>query len=153
MSKSIRAAAAAILAMASLSANAWAGSVNETDGVAVKGYDPVAYFTDSKPVKGAASHTFTYQGVTYRFASAAHQKLFAKDPAKYVPLYGGFCAYGTSQGHKVDIDPAAFTIVDGKLYLNYNMDVLATWRKDEPGYIRQADENWPAVSKQTDVIH
>jgi YHS domain-containing protein len=153
MSKLMKAAAAAILAIALLSAHAWAGSVNETDGVAIKGYDPIAYFTDNKPVKGIAAHSYTYEGVTYRFASTAHRKLFAKDPAKYVPEFGGFCAYGTSQGRKVDIDPAAFTIVNGKLYLNYNFDVLATWRKDEPGYIHEAEEKWPAVSQQTDVIH
>ncbi len=146
-------AVAAMFAVTLLSTNAWAGSVNETDGIAVKGYDPVAYFTDNKPVKGSAAHTYVYEGVTYRFASAAHRKLFAKDPAKYVPEFGGFCAYGTAGGHKVDVDPAAFTIVDGKLYINYDLDVMATWRKDEPGYIHKAEENWPAVSQQTDVIH
>jgi YHS domain-containing protein len=153
MSKFIGTVAAAMLSLAMLSANAWAGSVNETDGLAIQGYDPVAYFTDDKPVQGTAAHTYVYEGVTYRFASAAHEEIFAKDPAKYAPQFGGFCAYGTAQGHKVVIDPAAFTIVDGKLYLNYDADVLATWRKDEPGYIAQAEKNWPAVSQQTEVIH
>jgi YHS domain-containing protein len=153
MSKLIRFAAAAMLAVALQATNARAGTVNEMDGLAIQGYDPVAYFTDKKPVKGDESHAYVYEGVTYRFASAAHRALFTKNPAKYVPEYGGFCAYGTAQGHKVIIDPAAFTIVHGKLYLNYDFNVLATWRKDEPGYIRLANEKWPAVSQQTEVLH
>jgi len=153
MSTLTRTAAAVLLAVTLSSTAAWAGTVNQTDGVAIKGYDPVAYFTDNKPVKGSAAHSFVYEGVTYRFATAAHEKLFAKDPTKYVPEFGGFCAYGTAGGHKADIDPAAFTIVDGKLYLNYSQDVLGRWRKDEPGYIQKAEQNWPAVSQQTEVIH
>jgi len=146
-------AVAAMFAVGLLSTTAWAGSVNETDGLAIKGYDPVAYFTDNKPVEGSTAYTSVYEGVTYRFASADHRKLFSENPAKYVPEFGGFCAYGTAAGHKATIDPAAFTIVDGKLYFNYSLDVLATWRKDEPGYIHKAEENWPTVSQQTDVVH
>ena len=131
---------------------AQAGTVNEDHGVAIKGYDPVAYFTDNKPVKGSKAHSFVYEGVTYEFASAAHRKLFAADPEKYAPQFGGFCAYGTASGHKAVIDPAAFSIVEGKLYLNYNTEVRDVWRKDEPGYIHKADEAWPTVSQQTEVV-
>ena len=131
---------------------AQAGTVNEDHGVAIKGYDPVAYFTDNKPVKGSKAHSFVYEGVTYEFASAAHRKLFVADPEKYAPQFGGFCAYGTAAGHKAVIDPAAFSIVEGKLYLNYDTKVRAVWRKDEPGYIHKADEAWPSVSQQTDVV-
>lgn len=153
MPKLWSAAVAAALLITLFSADARAGSVNETYGVGIKGYDPVAYFTDKKPVMGSATHTFVYEGVTYRFASADHQKLFSKDPTKYLPEFGGFCPYGTAVGRKVDIDPASWSIVHGKLYPNYNMDVLGTWRKDKPGYIHKAEENWPEVSQQTDVIH
>ena len=131
---------------------AQAGTVNEDHGVAIKGYDPVAYFTDNKPVKGTAAHKFAYEGVTYEFASEAHRKAFAATPEKYAPQFGGFCAYGTAAGHKAAIDPAAFSIVDGKLYLNYNSKVRDKWQQDEPGYIQKAQEAWPTVSKQTEVV-
>jgi len=130
-----------------------AGSVNDDHGIAIKGYDPVAYFTDGKPVKGSKAHTIVHEGVTYQFASEAHRKAFAAEPQKYTPQFGGFCAYGVATGHKADIDPAAFTIVDGKLYLNYDTKVRATWRQDVPGYIHKADDAWPTVSQQTEVFH
>lgn len=120
--------------------------VNKTlFGTAVKGYDVVAYFTNGKPVEGSSDHEFEWNGATWRFASAQHRNLFAKDPAKYAPRYGGFCAFGVSRGYAVGIDPAAWTIVDGKLYLNYNRDVQAEWLKDIPGYIAKADANWPKI--------
>jgi YHS domain-containing protein len=131
---------------------AHAGPVNDDHGIAIKGYDPVAYFTDGKPVKGSTAHKFAYDGVTYEFASAAHRKAFAAAPEKYVPQFGGFCAYGTANGHKADIDPAAFAIVDGKLYLNYSTKVRATWKEDVPGNIHKAEDAWPVVSQQTEVI-
>lgn len=111
----------------------------------------MAYFTDNKPVKGSSAYTYVYDGAMYRFASDAHRKMFAADPAKYSPQFGGFCAYGTATGHKADIDPAAFTIVDGKLYLNYSKKVRDIWQKDEPGYIHKAGEAWPTVSQQTEI--
>ena len=108
--------------------------VNKTlFGNAIKGYDVVAYFTDGKPVEGSGDHEFEWNGATWRFASAQHRNLFAKDPAKYAPQYGGFCAFGVSRGYAVGIDPAAWKIVDGKLYLNYNRDVQTEWVKDIPG--------------------
>ena len=114
-------------------------------GTAIDGYDVVAYFTDSKPVEGSRDHEVEWNGATWRFASAKNKALFAKDPAKYAPQYGGFCAFGVSRGYAVGIDPEAWKIVDGKLYLNYNRDVQAEWVKDIPGFIAKANENWPKI--------
>jgi YHS domain-containing protein len=114
-------------------------------GTAIEGYDAVAYFLDGKPVEGSREHQVEWNGATWRFASAAHRELFAKEPRKYAPQYGGFCAFGVSRGYAVGIDPAAWKIVGGKLYLNYNKDVQAEWVKDIPGHIRKADANWPKI--------
>jgi YHS domain-containing protein len=123
-----------------------AGPVNESGGVAIKGYDPVAYFTEAKPVKGTPAHTHAWNGSTWRFASAANRDAFAADPEKYAPKYGGFCAYGVASGYKVDIDPDAWSIVDGQLYLNYSTSVRRDWLKDTKGYIAKADTNWPGLA-------
>ena len=112
-------------------------------GGAIRGYDPVAYFTSGKPVKGSKEFTTQWRGATWYFASAENRDRFAQAPEKYAPQYGGYCAYGVSQGYTVSIDPAAWTVVDGKLYLNYSASVRRTWEKDIPGYIRKADANWP----------
>ena len=114
-------------------------------GVAIKGYDPVAYFTDAKPVKGNDDFELEYMDATWRFSSAAHRDAFAKEPAKYMPQYGGYCAYGISEGHAVGVDPEAWKIVGGKLYLNYDKSVQKEWLKDIPGRIRKADTNWPKI--------
>ena len=134
------------------SAGSLAGEFYEKDGAALRGYDAVAYFSDGKPVKGLAEHKAQYKGSTFRFASKANQDAFAANPAKYAPQYGGYCAFGVSGGYKAAIDPAAFTVVDGKLYLNYNRDVQKKWSADIPGFIAKADRNWPAVSAQARVI-
>jgi hypothetical protein len=114
-------------------------------GAAIKGYDPVAYFVDGKPVAGSPQFTHRWSGAEWRFASAANRDKFAAEPEKYAPQYGGFCAYGLSQGYKVKIEPDAWRIVDGKLYLNYDQSVQQTWVKDIPGYIAKADANWPKL--------
>jgi YHS domain-containing protein len=120
--------------------------VNATiTGLALRGFDPVAYFTDGKPVLGDYAVTSEYDGATYRFASADHKALFDKDPAKYVPQYGGFCAFGTAQGFKVDGDPMVWKIVDNKLYLNLAPPVAARWNQDIPGYIKTANTNWQKI--------
>lgn len=118
----------------------------DRDGVAIKGHDPVAYFTMNKPVKGSPSFMAKHDGATYWFANAEHQQAFAAQPAKYVPQYGGYCAFGVAKGAKPDIDPTAFAVVDGKLYLNLNPDVQSRWLKDVPGYIKTADENWKSLA-------
>jgi YHS domain-containing protein len=137
----------AAFAVATLSST-YAGEIFTTEGVAIHGYDPVAYFVDHKPVKGIQSFTASYQGATFYFASAAHRDVFKSDPARYSPQYGGYCALGTAAGHKAPTEPQAFTVTDGKLYLNYNDDVMKTWRKDVPGYIAKADALWSDVKKQ-----
>lgn len=116
--------------------------------IAILGYDPVAYFTDGKPVKGNPAYTHEWQAAKWRFASQSHLDLFKADPEKYAPQYGGYCAYGVSQDSLVGIEPDKFTILDGKLYLNYDADVQATWLKDPAGYIRQADGKFKALLKQ-----
>ena len=140
------------LVIATHSAASAAGEFYEKDGAAIRGYDPVAYFTDGKPVKGSPEHQATYKGSTFHFRSKANRDAFAADPAKYAPQYGGFCAFGTAGGYKAATQPAAFTIVGDKLYLNYNADVQKKWSSDIPGYVRSADGKWPDVSRQTKVI-
>jgi hypothetical protein len=116
-------------------------------GIAIKGYDPVAYFTDSKPVKGSPDFTHQWMGATWHFATAAHRDEFARTPEKFAPQYGGYCAYGVSQNHTAPIDPEAWTVLDGKLYLNYSQGVKKTWSREIPKYVEQADKNWPGLHK------
>jgi YHS domain-containing protein len=116
-------------------------------GIAIKGYDPVAYFTQSKAVKGSSAFTHQWMNSTWRFASAEDRDEFARTPEKYAPQYGGYCAYGVSQGHTVNIDPEAWTIVGGKLYLNYSPGVKKTWSEAIPKHIEEADRNWPELHK------
>ena len=117
----------------------------DSSGLALKGHDPVAYFSEGKPVPGKPEFTATHEGATYRFASAASRDAFLASPARYAPQYGGYCAYGMASGYKAPIEPDAWTIVEGKLYLNYNRSVRSRWSADIPGYIREADANWPTV--------
>jgi YHS domain-containing protein len=123
----------------------------ERNNLAIDGYDPVAYFTEMKPVEGSPEFHADYQGSTFQFASAAHRDAFTADPEKFAPQYGGYCAYGMAKGYKASIDPAAFTVVGDKLYLNYSETVRSQWLMDIPGYIRKADANWPDVRKVTKV--
>lgn len=116
-------------------------------GVAIKGYDPVAYFTQNMPTKGSAAFTHQWMGATWWFANASDRDQFAASPEKFAPQYGGYCAYGVSQGHTVSIDPEAWRIVDGKLYLNYSKSVQQKWASDVPGYIKAAEEQWPKLHK------
>ncbi len=112
---------------------------------AIRGYDPVAYFTQGRPVKGSPELTHQWKGATWRFASAENRERFAAAPEKYAPQYGGYCAYGVASGYAVKIEPDAWSVVDGKLYLNYDRSVQKSWQSDVPGYIRKADVNWPRV--------
>ena len=112
---------------------------------AIKGYDPVAYFTENKSVEGSADFGFDYQGARWLFSSAEHLELFKADPEKYAPQYGGYCAYAVSQGSTAPIKPELFTIHNDKLYLNYNNSINDKWHKNIDAYIEQADENWPDI--------
>jgi len=116
------------------------------DNLALSGYDAVSYFKDRKPVAGKTEFSYEWQNATWRFSSAENRDAFVKEPAKYAPQYGGFCAFGTSQGHLVPGDPQAWKVVDNKLYLNYNKDVQKYWLQDIPGYIQKADEKWPKLA-------
>ena len=136
------------LILIALTGAALAQSNVDSSGLALKGYDPIAYFTEKKPVPGKAEFTAQHEGATYRFASAANRDAFAAAPAKYTPQYGGYCAFGMAAGYKAPIEPDAWTIVDGKLYLNFNQSVRSRWSSDIPGYIRKADANWPAIQKK-----
>jgi YHS domain-containing protein len=114
----------------------------DAQGVAIHGFDPVAYFTAGKAVPGKAEWSTKWQGAEWRFASAEDRDLFVKSPEKYAPQYGGHCAYGMALGHLAPTDPKAWKVVDGKLYLNFNKDVQAQWQKDTAGWIPKADKNW-----------
>ncbi len=114
-------------------------------GVALRGHDPVAYFTAGKPTPGAATFKSTFEGATYQFSTAANKETFDKEPAKFAPQYGGFCAFAAAKGAKFDADPAVFKVVDGKLYMNFNPDVAVKWNADVPGMIKAADANWPGL--------
>jgi YHS domain-containing protein len=116
-------------------------------GVAIKGYDAVAYFKQSAPVKGSPQFTHQWMGATWLFASAEDRDLFAANPEQYAPRYGGYCAYAVSENHTAGIDPEAWKIVDGKLYLNYSKGVQKKWQTDAPGRIERGDKNWPGLHK------
>lgn len=111
----------------------------------VSGYDPVAYFTDGKAVRGSGFHVTVVDGVTYAFASAEHQKMFEANPQKYLPAYGGYCAYGLGVGKKFVADPEVWRIVEGKLYLNLDKGIQQKWEKDIQGYIKKGDANWAVI--------
>ena len=119
-----------------------------TDGVAINGYDPVAYFTDSKPVPGSADHVVNWNGADWRFASAANKAAFESAPETYAPQFGGYCAYAVSKGYTATTDPAAWTVHDGKLYLNFSLRAQELWSEDIPGNIAKGNANWPAVLNQ-----
>ena len=114
-------------------------------GVAVAGYDPVAYFTQNKPVEGKPSIALNHGGVQWHFSSAANRKAFKANPAKYAPQYGCYCAYAISQGYTAKGEPKVWKIVGGKLYLNFSKGVQKTWLRDIPGHIKSANANWPSV--------
>ena len=128
----------------------YAGAVNVSgaDKLAIHGYDAVAYFTDGRAVAGSKEFSQEYGGAVYLFASSEHREAFAADPAKYAPQYGGFCAYAVAKGSTADIDPDAWTVKDGKLYLNYSKTVRLLWRQDIDGNIAKADANWPKIMSQ-----
>ena len=114
-------------------------------GRAIGGYDPVAYFTEGKPVEGSGDYTAKWKGADWRFASAANRDMFVAAPEKYAPQYGGYCAYAVAQNSTAKIDPTAWAIVNGKLYLNYSPDIQKTWIANRDAFIVAAYKNWPSV--------
>ncbi|WP_291131633.1 YHS domain-containing (seleno)protein [Flavobacterium sp. UBA7682] len=117
---------------------------------AINGYDAVAYFTESKAVVGDTKYSTKWKEATWYFSSKENLTAFKANPEKYAPQFGGYCAYGTSQGHKAPTDPEAWTIVDGKLYLNYNKDVKKKWSKNQKELIEQANAEWPKIKDATE---
>lgn len=151
ITKSFLSIAAAGVLAATLSASAFAGEFFERDGVAIEGYDPVAYFTEKQPVLGKKEFSAEYKGSVFLFSSAANRDKFKASPEAFAPQFNGFCAYGTAGGYKAKSDGTAFTVLDGKLYLNYNALVRTRWNLDTQGYINKAVANWPAVEKTTKI--
>jgi YHS domain-containing protein len=128
-----------------------ASNFNLENGLALQGYDPVAYFLQSKAIKGKKEFAHKHDGVTYYFASASNKELFVKSPSTYEPQYGGWCAYAMGEtAEKVEIDPETFKILDGKLYLFYNSlfnNTLPKWNKAEANLKLKADKNWKTINK------
>jgi hypothetical protein len=127
-------------------APAAADTVNARGGLAIGGYDPVAYFAQGRARRGANMHYLDWNDARWLFVTAANRDAFAADPERYAPRYGGWCAYGMAQGYKAPIDPDAWSIVEGRLYLNSSNSVRRTWLGDVPGFLAKADAHWPAVS-------
>ncbi len=136
---------AAIPAQAADEINVSRGVTLSGPGLAVHGYDVVAYFKQGTPVLGTDKFAVAHNGGTYRFASQENLNAFMAETAKYTPAYGGFCAYGVALGKKFDGDPHFWKIVDGRLYLNLNGDIAAEWGQDIPGNIKKAEQNWPEI--------
>lgn len=113
--------------------------------LAIRGYDSVAYFTENKAVQGSSEFEFQWQGATWRFSNAKHLNLFSENPENYAPQYGGYCAYAVAKNSTAAIDPTQFSVIDGKLYLNYNAKIQRRWQEDITGFIEQADKNWPGL--------
>jgi YHS domain-containing protein len=119
----------------------------DKNGVILDGYDPVAFFTDGKPVHGSEAFQSRFDGAIYYFASADHKALFDREPAKYEPQFGAFCAYAVSVGRTAPIDVNTFSIVNGRLVVQHNSKAVGLWNKDVQGNLRNADKYWPAVVK------
>lgn len=125
---------------------------NTEKGLAIKGYDPVAYIISNKAVEGSSTYTYLYNGINYHFSTKANMDLFKANPVKYEPAYGGWCAYAMgNDGSKVEVDPETFKIVDGKLFLFYNFyftNTLKKWNANEPALHKSADVNWDRIIKK-----
>ncbi len=120
-------------------------NVSGASKIAISGYDPVAFFTDSRPVNGSPFISATHQGATYFFANEEHKKLFEQNPGNYVPQYGGFCAYGAALGALFPVDISTWQVRNGKLYLNLNPEILKKFNADFQANVAKADKNWPEI--------
>lgn len=144
-SKSVLLGLTALFSAVSFTASADEITTFTKGGAAIGGTDPVAYFTEGKPVAGSDEYTFNYDDVTWKFSSEENRDKFAAEPAKYAPQYGGFCAFGAAMGFKVPVVPEAWSIVDGKLYLNNSLKVQERFEQDVPGHINNATLNWEII--------
>ncbi len=120
----------------------------DMNGVAIEGYDPVAYFTDGKPVMGKAEYSYKWSDAQWNFANEKHLEMFKENPDKYAPQYGGFCSFAITEDTCGHTDPTAWKIVDGKLYLTTNKEVEKMWEKDEMGNIKKGNENWMMMNNE-----
>jgi YHS domain-containing protein len=118
-----------------------------SDGLALRGYDAVAYFTDGRAVKGTMQFLYEWMGVKWQFADKEHREMFSQDPQKYAPQFGGYCSWAVGHNYTADGDPEAWRIVDGKLYLNYDRSVQKKWEQDRAKWIQEANRNWPGLHK------
>lgn len=137
-----------LLILISINQSVWAKNGVNTKpatGPAIHGYDPVAYFVSGEPQRGAEAFSYNYQGVTWRFSSEENKQSFIESPEAYIPQYGGFCAYAASRNYIADVDPKAWTIDSGRLYLNYSLSVRKNWLSDKKSNITKADGFWPEL--------
>ena len=140
-----------IAAFALLASSAFAGELVNVSGaskIAVSGYDPVAFFTEARAVNGSPFISADYQGATYFFATEEHKKVFAENPTRYTPQFGGYCAYGVSLGKLFPVDINTWQVREGKLYLNLNADVLKKFNADLRGNMAKAEQHWPELLKK-----
>lgn len=126
-------------------AHAATPAVFAPDGIAINGYDPIGYFDAGAPLRGQAEFKLMWRGSYWHFASAAHRDRFEADPTAYAPAYGGYCAFAVSNGYTASTVPEAWTIHEGRLFLNYSLGVRRRWKRDIPGHVSRADMNWPGV--------
>jgi len=117
----------------------------DRSGVAVKGHDVVAYATAGAAIKGSSEFEHRWNGAVWRFSNTANRDRFVQAPDRYAPQFGGYCAYAVSRGYTADIDPEAFRVINGKLYLNYSKRVQRLWEQDISGNIAKGQANWPGV--------
>lgn len=134
-----------LLLIVSTSLCAQKPKVFTTEAGAINGYDPVAYFKEGKPMKGNENFSYSWNDAKWYFSSKENLDAFKSSPEKFAPQYGGYCAFGTSRGYKAQTSPDAFTILNEKLYLNYNLEVLKIWSKDKESFIKKADANWKEI--------
>lgn len=119
----------------------------KSDGLALRGYDAVAYFREGAPAEGRAEFAHEWNGARWLFKSAENRDAFAREPEAYAPQNGGYCSYAVAHGYTADADPQAWKVVNGKLYLNYNLEVRKLWEQDIPGYLQKSEQNWPQFLK------
>jgi YHS domain-containing protein len=137
-----------IMLFSAATVHAQKAEIFQKDGVAIKGFDVVAFFTESKPVMGEEKISYEWKGARWLFSSSANMESFKNDPEKYAPQYGGYCAYGMADGHKAPTETDTWTIIDNKLYFNYNRKVKEMWWKDSKGFIEKANANWPVLKNK-----
>ncbi len=142
----------ALLLWTGLTAHAGAVADVTASTPAVQGYDLVSYHTAKRPLRGNGHFVAEHEGVTYLFVDAENLAAFQKDPERYVPAYGGWCAFGVSVGKKFVGDPEVWRVVDGRLYLNLDANIQDDWLKDVPGRIRKADANWPQIRDKAPAV-